>query len=345
MTVFAIKLIAYVSMIIDHLTANLFTISRFFVVHTETDFQIYEGGRAIGRLAFPLFCFLLAEGVKHTRNRFRYALRIFIMAFVAEIPFDLALNGNVFVWSSQNVLFTLFLGVLVLYIIEDAGNGIFLGRNLPGKTLTAQRVFGYALAVIFIAGAALMNKYVLKADYADAGILAIAAMGLLLLPVNELRPGLRENPFYKLAVAAVSVAVLIFACNQYSPKMILPGGQVQPEVWAIFALPIILFYNGEIKNSRLKAKKKKKKRLAGSLNGPVFKKLRLFRHHPAYYIYPGHLLLIGLFLTLPSQLSRGHSITDILIDAAICIGVPLVIAAVYFASLAYLSKRATKNKE
>lgn len=80
----------------------------------ELDFVL----RSIGRLAFPIFCFLLAEGAAHTHNRGKYLLRLALFAVISEIPFDLALHNQIFYWGSQNVFFTLLLGLLVIVVFQ-----------------------------------------------------------------------------------------------------------------------------------------------------------------------------------------------------------------------------------
>ena len=111
-----LKLIAIVSMLIDHTAA---TVIRALLISASPDWQpglrtLYSVSRDIGRLAFPIFCFLLVEGFLHTRNPKKYAGRLFLFALISEIPFDLALQSGWFDPGKQNVYFTLLIGLLVL---------------------------------------------------------------------------------------------------------------------------------------------------------------------------------------------------------------------------------------
>lgn len=95
--------------------------------------------RAVGRLSFPLFCFILVEGFFHTKNRKKYQQRLFIFALLSELPYDLAfhyLPANTInsllhshqlsfrallpAFQEQNVLFTLFLGFTAMILMENA---------------------------------------------------------------------------------------------------------------------------------------------------------------------------------------------------------------------------------
>ena len=82
--------------------------------------------RYIGRLAFPIYAFLIAEGFRHTKNINRYLARLFAFACISEVPFDLATDGVILSFDYQNVYFTLFLGLLTLRLMELSGEDIYL---------------------------------------------------------------------------------------------------------------------------------------------------------------------------------------------------------------------------
>ena len=74
--------------------------------------------RCVGRLAFPLYCFLLAQGFAHTRDIRAYARRLLLLACVSEIPFDLLIFGQISSAMEQNVVFALLLGLMALYAVK-----------------------------------------------------------------------------------------------------------------------------------------------------------------------------------------------------------------------------------
>lgn len=131
--------------------------------------------RYCGRLAFPIFAFMVAEEFVRTRDRGRYALRMFIFALISEVPFDLAIYHTVFYPYYQNMLFTLFIGIMVIMVMEYT-------RNL-----------GVQLAALAAGCAA---AWVLQTDYNVLGVLLIAAMYWF-----------RHNDTAQLAVGVVLCAV------------------------------------------------------------------------------------------------------------------------------------------
>ena len=100
----ALKIIAVLSMVTDH--------CAYYLLDGNT--WAYEVMRCFGRVAFPVFAFLVAEGFAHTRNRMRYFLSLLLFAVISEVPWYL-LNGAD---GTHNVMFTLALGVAALAVFE-----------------------------------------------------------------------------------------------------------------------------------------------------------------------------------------------------------------------------------
>lgn len=105
---FTLKMIAIVTMLIDHIG---------FVLLPQ-----YEILRIIGRISFPIFAYTLVEGFIHTRDVKKYLIRLGALALISEIPFDMAFFGGPLVLSHQNVFFTLFLGILMLLVMNRVSN-------------------------------------------------------------------------------------------------------------------------------------------------------------------------------------------------------------------------------
>lgn len=156
-----IKLIACVTMLIDHVAAVLISarLMNNLPEYAAQLLSVHYLMRIIGRIAFPIYCFLLVEGVYHTRNPKKYGLRLFIGMLLSEIPFDLAFSfrGYVFFdWTSNSVMVTLLLGFCMLEGMKRVEGFRKLLMILPF----------YILAEIC------------NTDYAGMGILLIAVFAL-----------------------------------------------------------------------------------------------------------------------------------------------------------------------
>lgn len=224
MSAFVIKLIACIAMLIDHIG----------FVFEEPLAAVNPGlplvFRLIGRLAFPLFAFGVAEGAVRTSSPRKYLLRMFIFMLIAQVPFMLMIGThnagfavNLFgqqvnLYKSGSVLVTLFLGLAVCLSLEG------------GKPL------GAALA---IAAAFIFDKLV-GMDYGFLGVLFVAAIYF------------SRNT----KVGRLIVMILFAACFFISPltaffKSLLDGslttaGFVNLEYFIGMCVPavLLLFYNG-----------------------------------------------------------------------------------------------------
>ena len=186
----ALKTIACITMLVDHIGASCIEAGILtpgldvgaLSQDTLSAYPLYRLDmvlRFTGRLAFPLFRFLLVEGFIHTHNVKRYVQRLLLFGLVSEVPFDLAFFRTPFAPQHQNVYWTLALGVLAM-----AGLKRFEKENgLPGwqGILCAGGCAALALALTNQVLSA-MGKPVLPIESATveqlvtAGITTVAAL-------------------------------------------------------------------------------------------------------------------------------------------------------------------------
>ncbi|MCD7709358.1 MAG: conjugal transfer protein TraX [Clostridiales bacterium] len=214
----ALKLIAVVTMVIDHAATSVLSPMIIYMpawgpinsANSVGWFYFYRFLRGVGRMAFPLYCFLLVEGFSHTKSRGRYALRLFAFALISEIPFDLALHGTFLYMGDNNVFFTLLIGLLAISLCEWI-------RGLLGNPGVLREFLWYVLTACVFVGAAALAQFVLVCDYGAAGIAAIFVLYLL-----------RGQRLFGFAVAVV----------------VLGLSSSTLEFWALVMLVPIFFYDG-----------------------------------------------------------------------------------------------------
>lgn len=152
-----LKLIACVTMLIDHIGAVLVVPSGADLMAGDTTLawaNVFL--RCIGRVSFPIFCFLLAEGAQYTRNPKKYAMRLCAGMIISEIPFDLAFFGEIS-WAHQSVMVTLLLGFGMI------------------EAMKRTKGFWKVICILpFFTAAEWLNT-----DYAGEGILLIAMFALV----------------------------------------------------------------------------------------------------------------------------------------------------------------------
>ena len=179
----------------------------------------------IGRMAFPIFAFQIAEGFTHTSNFKKYALRLLVFALCSEIPFNLFYSSRWFNPFHQNVLFTLLLGLLAISVIDRAK-----------KEKTAKSIVSAVLWLALTAIAAILGF----ADYGFLGVLTVVAFYVL-----------RDFPFAWLAqlVAMVLINIVLFEGLVFPVEIFGKIFEVPTQGFAVFAVIPIWLYGGKKGNS------------------------------------------------------------------------------------------------
>lgn len=178
----ALKLIACLLMFFDHLSQGVALNSLGFTptyIANDWGIPILSGlstaellamvATMAGRIAFPIFCFFLVQGVLLSGDFKKQIQRLLLFAFLSEVPFDLGLFGQVFYWDHQNVFFELALGAITIAAMKKILDG-----DSKWKRLVAP--------CIFIVTAILAEF--LRFDYGASGIIA---MVLFYLVCNDRR--------------------------------------------------------------------------------------------------------------------------------------------------------------
>lgn len=191
MNAFHIKLLAILFMIIDHIGLFFFPEHLWF--------------RIIGRLSMPLFAWLIANGARHTHNINAYLIRIFLFAFISQVPYSFANHLVDPSFSSLNVLFTLGLGLIAIFFIRKTEN-----RQM------------WLLIAVICAGIA----HLLHTDYGALGVLSTVCFYLFF------------NNFKYMVLSQIILFLFPYIfLSQYRQGSIEPFG--------LFALVFIAFYNNK----------------------------------------------------------------------------------------------------
>ena len=221
----ALKLLACITMLIDHFGAVIVpTMTVPYMV------KLYYLCRSIGRIAFPIYCFLLAEGMRHTRNPGKYILRLGIGILLAELPFDFLFEGG-FSWEAQSVMVTLTLGAVML--------------------LCMQKTQKSWLKVILILPFALLADLT-KSDYRAGGIVMIAVFGLFDRPflqtvalflVNwQLLPSAAVIVFGFVVIIQLLATLAMIPIGLYSGKKLTHSKAVQWGFYLFYPVHLLILW-------------------------------------------------------------------------------------------------------
>ena len=201
-----LRCIAVVLMLSDHIWATYMSFGNWMTY--------------IGRMAFPIFAFQIAEGFVHTKNFKKYALRLLGFAFVTEIPFNLFYSSRWFNPYHQNVLFTLLLGLLAIRVIDNVK-----------KDHTKKNIGVSALWLGLICAASVIGFV----DYGFLGVLTVVMFYVF-----------RGFPFAWLAqlIGMVAINVVFFEGLVIPVELLGKLIEIPTQAFAVFSLIPIWLYGG-----------------------------------------------------------------------------------------------------
>ena len=174
--------------------------------------------RGIGRLAWPIFAYLLAEGFRHTKAPEKFLMRLLAFALISEIPYDLAMGNAISFTANTNIFYTLFLGGTAIWLCE---------RFKERRGWQTMSVIAAILPTAILAE-------ILSADYGGMGVLFIFAM-------YAVKP-----------ITARLITAGVLTLSQFLPLGLaylvgikLPFKYMVMIPFALAVIPLIASYNGE----------------------------------------------------------------------------------------------------
>ena len=240
-----LKWIAIITMLIDHIGAAILEpyAEMQMMTYGTSNLWILDGLlRGIGRLAFPIFIFLMVEGFYYTHDRKKYFFRMVLFSLISEIPFDMAFQRTLSMgWSqkiplmdfnSQNVFFTLTLGFLAIWLTDnilsltEKKNSYGVINSEYSTKGTSEKKSNFLLILLQIVGifavvvcCCFAAEY-METDYDSIGVLAMFACYLVK----------KKGGNYVLMMLA-PVVILIFMSSS--------------EATALVNLIFVFFYHGK----------------------------------------------------------------------------------------------------
>ena len=170
MTGFALKIIALVSMLIDHIltsgVVNQGYLMEWFHLDIPSSAAILNIIQPVGRLAFPIFAYMIAEGMRHTRSRTRYILQLLLFGLISECGFDMAFSPILSVPGQWMRLFTPLINLNIFFTLALGALGIKLYERTKVKFQKIALIFPALCAIAAL---------ILNTDYSLFGVLLIYA--------------------------------------------------------------------------------------------------------------------------------------------------------------------------
>lgn len=183
--------------------------------------------RIIGRLAFPIFAFMIAEGTKYTRNRSRYFFNIFILGAVCQaVYFFLSPD-----WLYMNILLTFSVSILLIYILDLVKAEMFSKSMKPMRLICFTFLFISALIAVYLINT-LPKEFLF--DYGFAGFTLPLLVSLFDFKRTEAPDSLKKLDCIPVKVVALGIGLILFC---------LDVGSIQ--WYSLVAIIPLLMYSGK----------------------------------------------------------------------------------------------------
>ncbi len=216
----ALKLIAAIAMFFDHFGMIFYPEVRLF--------------RYVGRLAFPIFAFFIAEGCKYTRNRAKYLLTIYLLAVLFQIAYYVALRD---LYMSVFVTFTL--GIALVYLFDNAKRALTSERAKDWQKLTA--LFCFLLGVFTVYR---LNE-TFTIDYGFYGCVTPLCASLFHAP----KKNALLSPYPSKKWDSLSASVV---CTSFPLLGLCAVAVVPKQYYCFFAILLLLTYSGKRGKRKMK---------------------------------------------------------------------------------------------
>ena len=217
----ALHIIAMALMVCDHLWATLLGTQRWLT--------------AVGRLAFPIFAFMIVEGFNHTSNIKKYMKRLLIFAVLSEIPFNYMMSGGVIGPFHQNVLWTFLISLLLILLIQKLN---LKAENLLQKiNLTKAKIVAEIIIFIVVCYIGYFVGNITFVDYFGAGILTVLVFYFF-----------NKKTWYNLIFQIISIYYInaeLLAGMYYKVNILGHAIEVPEQGLAVLALIPIWLYSGK----------------------------------------------------------------------------------------------------
>lgn len=215
-----LKYMAFLSMLLDHVNNSMITPyldGKGLLLHVSNLLSI------LGRVAFPLFMFFLVEGFFKTHSRKKYLINLLIFGILSEVPFDLFTSRELFNKNWNNMMFTLALSLITIWIVDE----------MKGRLAKKSKTLWYGASVLVVAVMCAVAMF-FSLDY-DYHAIIVAYLFYLF----------HEKPLYGAALGYLSIIKELYSVLGFAATLTYNGERGKQYKWLNYAFyPVHLLILG-----------------------------------------------------------------------------------------------------